>query len=204
MEIRRIDSYQDARFSEKILLQHGCFFVDEVPYEVEILSDFEAIIRGENEAMYTEVIEAFRFYTPHITRFYDIDGRLVKAYPKVQLLTVHVDQIQPSQFFIDEDKIAAIRTFIQAPNDIIVPVIPFEGRYISLDGHTRLYYAVMKGWNQVRAVIDASDEWIYSFVEEAKKRSIYSPKDMVLVSHGVYEEKWNRFCDDFFAGATGR
>lgn len=23
----------------------------------------------------------------------------------------------------------------------------------------------------------------------------------MLVSHAEYEEKWNRFCDDFFAGA---
>lgn len=200
MEIKRIDTYADNRFSQKALYQHGCFLVDETPYEVEIFSDMEAVIRGENAEVYPEVIEEFRFYTPHITRFFDTDGQLVKEFPQAQLLTIHLDQIQPSQFFVDEDKIAAISTFIQGPNDIIIQVLPFEGRYISLDGHTRLYYAVMKGWDYVRGVIESSDDWVYGFVEEAKKRGIYTPKDMVLVSHGEYEEKWNRFCDEFFAG----
>ena len=166
---------------------------------MEIISDFEAIVRGENREMYPEVIEEFRFYTPHITRFLDGQGEKVKEYPRVQLLTASLDQIQPSQFYVDEEKLAAVSSFIQGPNDIIIQVLPFEGRYISLDGHTRLYLAVMKGWNSVRAVMDTSGDYIYGFVEEAKRRNIHSPKDMELISHGEYEEKWHRFCDSFFA-----
>lgn len=199
MEIKRINSYHDSRFSQKVLLQHGCFLVEEMPYEVEIISDFEAVIRGENAEAYPEVIEEYRFYTPHITKFYDGSGQTVKEYPDAQLFTLPLHQIQPSQFYVDEDKIAAISTFIQKSDDIIIQVMPFEGRYISLDGHTRLYYAVMKGWGEVRAVVDASNDYIYGFVEEAKRRKIYSPHDMELVSHSEYEEKWNRFCDDYFA-----
>lgn len=198
MEIKRINSYIDERFSKGGLLQHGCFLVDNNPYEVEIISDFEAVIRGEDKALYPEIIEEFRFYTPHITRFFDATGQLVKEYPQVQLITLYLDQIQPSQFFVDKDKVAAVSTFIQDSKDIIVQVLPYEGRYISLDGHTRLYYAVTKGWHCVRAVIVPSDDWVYRFVTEAKKRGIYTPKDMTLVSHIEYEEKWNRFCDEFF------
>lgn len=201
MEIKRIDTYSDSRFSQPALYQHGCFTVDEAPYEIEIISDFEAIIRGENSAFYSEIIEEFRFYTPHVTRFFDADRRLVMEFPQARLMTVYLDQIQPSQFFVDEDKIAAVSTFIQEPNDIIIQALPFDGQYISLDGHTRLYYAVMKGWDHVRAVIEPSDDWVYRFVDEARKRGIYSPKDMALVSHNEYEEKWYRFCDGFFAGA---
>ena len=201
MEVRRINTYEDNRFSEKVLLQHGCFLVDEKPYEVEIISDFEAVIRGEDKAVYPEVIEEFRFFTPHIRRFFDECRQVVKEYPLAQLLTIHIDQVQPSQFFVDEDKIAAISTFVHKPQDIIVQVLPCEGRYISLDGHTRLYYAVMKGWDCVRAVIENSDDWVYRFVAEAQKRGIHTPKDMALVSHVAYQEKWNRFCDDFFAEA---
>ena len=201
MGLQRIDVYTDKRFSQKALYQHGCFLVDKMPFEVEIISEFEAIIRGNNVDAYTKVINEFRFYTPHITKFYNKDGQLVKEYPQVQLLTIYLDQIQPSQFFVDKDKIAAIRTFIQEPEDIIVQVLPYEGRYISLDGHTRLYFAVMKGWNYVRAMIESSDQGIYNFVKEAKRRGIYTPKDMTLVCHKEYEVKWNRFCDEFFADA---
>ena len=45
MEIRRIDAYQDSRFSQKVLYQHGCFLVDESPYEVEIISNREPLLR---------------------------------------------------------------------------------------------------------------------------------------------------------------
>ena len=37
MEIQRINTYDDKRFSQAILLQHGCFLVDGKPYEVEII-----------------------------------------------------------------------------------------------------------------------------------------------------------------------
>ncbi len=198
LEIKRIHSYKDQRFSDKVLLSHGCFLVDDIPYEVEIISDFEAIIRGAKREWYVKVIEEFRFYTPHITRFIDDCGHVIKEYPKVPLLTLFLDQIQPSQFYVDEDKLAAISTFIYQPEDIIIQVMPFEDRYISLDGHTRLYYAVMKGWDTVRAIKVVSDDYIYGFVKEAKRRSILSPKDMVLVSHEEYVEKWVRFCEDFF------
>lgn len=198
LEIKRIHSYKDQRFSDKVLLSHGCFLVEDIPYEVEIISDFEAIIRGAKREWYVKVIEEFRFYTPHITRFIDDCGHVIKEYPKVPLLTLFLDQIQPSQFYVDEDKLAAISTFIYQPEDIIIQVMPFEDRYISLDGHTRLYYAVMKGWDTVRAIKVVSDDYIYGFVKEAKRRSILSPKDMVLVSHEEYVEKWVRFCEVFF------
>ena len=201
MEIKRINSYDDNRFSQTVLHQHGCFLADGKPYEVEIISDYEAIIYGEDQTVYSEIIEEFRFYTPHITRFYSREGQIVKEYPHTQLLTLCLDQIQPSQFFVDEDKITAISSFIHKPKDIIIQVLPNEDRFISLDGHTRLYYAVMKGWECVRAVVESSDDWVYKFVTEAQKRGINTPKEMALVSHDEYEEKWNRFCDQFFEEA---
>ena len=198
MEIKRVDTYQDDRFSQKVLYQHGCFLVDEMPYEVEIISSYEAVIWGENPAVYPELVEAYRFYTPHITCFYDKEGNKIREYPRVRLITIPLDQIQPSQFYIDQDKIAAISSFIHKADDIIIQVMPWQGYYISLDGHTRLYYAFMKGWKNVRAVIEVSDSWVYDFVEEARKRDIRSPGDMALVAHDDYEEKWNKFCDRYF------
>ena len=31
----------------------------------------------------------------------------------------------------------------------------------------------------------------------SEKRNIYTPRDLMLVSHKEYEEKWNRFCNVF-------
>lgn len=202
MEIQRINTYHDTRFSQKVLYQHGCFLVDNIPCEVEIISETEACIRAAaNPAATMALIENFRFYTPHITRFYDENYNIVKVFPRKKLLTIPLEQIQPSQFYVDEDKIAAISTFIRKPEDIIIQVLPFQDDYISLDGHTRLYYAVRKNWKSVRAVTSESDGWVYRFVEEAQKRNIHTPKDLIPVAHREYEEKWNRFCDAFFAEA---
>lgn len=209
MEIERIDTYEDSRFSQKVLQQHGCFLVDGAPCEVEIISDFEAVIhKGANGyihgnilADFSPLIDRFRFYTPHITRFYDENRRIIREFPAAQLLTLKMEQIQPSQFYVDRDKIAAISNFIHKAEDIIIQVLPYQGRFISLDGHTRLYYAVMQGWEHVRAVAETDDGWVHSFVEEAKNRNIYTPSDLIPVSHAEYVEKWDGFCDAFFAAA---
>lgn len=198
MNIKRVDTYDDNRFSKEVLLQHGAFLVDGLPYEVEIISESEAVVRGSNPAYFPEVIEEFRFYTPHIYIFYDDSHTVLKEFPAVTLVDIPLERIQPSQFYVDTDKISAIRSFIHRPEDIIIQVMPYEDRYVSLDGHTRLYYAVMNGWKSVRAVVDTSDDWVFRFIAEAQTRNIFQPQDMTLVSHGEYEEKWNRFCDELF------
>ena len=60
MEIQRIDTYADSRFSECALFQHGCFLVEGKPYDIEIISDFEAVVRGEEKEVYLKIIEEFR------------------------------------------------------------------------------------------------------------------------------------------------
>ena len=199
MDITRINTYSDKRFTQSVLNQHGCFLVDGEPYEVEIISDFEAVIRGKEPEIFPEIINDFRFYSPHIAVFYDINHRIVQQFTAIKPFRIRLEDIQPSQFFVDDDKIAAIRSFIQSEHDIIIQVLKQGDRYISLDGHTRLYYAVLKGWTTVRAVEATSGDYIFGFVEEALKRDIRTPYDLQLVNHTEYEEKWNKFCDEYFS-----
>lgn len=200
MNIQRINTYRDPRFSQKVLNQHGCFTVDAEPYEVEIISDHEAVIRGNEEAVYLDVIKEFRFYTPHITTFYSEDHKTIQQLAPVKLLSLELKDIQPSQFYVDTEKVSAVDTFLTCGEDIIIQVQKYGDRYISLDGHTRLYYAVLKGWPCVRAVEEDSNDLIYGFVDEARRRNIHTPYDLQLIPHEEYEIKWNKFCDDFFTG----
>lgn len=194
--ITRINRYDDPRFSPAALHQHGCYLVDGSPAEVLILSEDAACVTG---AVCPELLEAFRFHAPHITRFVDAQGAIVQTYPPRKLLTIPLPEIQPSQFFVDEEKLQAISTFIHRPEDVIIQVLFHEGRCISLDGHTRLYLAVRRGWTHVRAVEEAADESIYDFVAEAQRRGIHTPADLHLLSHEDYELQWNRYCDDYFS-----
>lgn len=197
MKIERINTYQDKRFSEKVLQQHGAFLVGDKPYEVEIISATEAVVYGD-KIHQKRIIEEFRFFAEHISKFYNEQGECIAEYDPIELFEVQLSSIQPSQFFVDHEKKTAVENFIQSPEDIIIPLIEKDGRYVSLDGHTRLYVAVARGYHVVKGFLTESDEWIHSFVGEAKKRGVCSPYDIKELSHEEYEIKWNKFCDDFF------
>lgn len=200
MDITRIDSYDDGRFSKIVLNQHGAYLVDNEPYQVEIINSISAVIRGNNPAVYNTLIEEFRFHAPHIVKFYDESAKLITEYSIPKLLDIPLDSIQPSQFFVDDEKLKAVRTFIDKVEDIVVQVKPYGDRFISLDGHTRLYLAVQNGFGTVKAVESETDDWVWPFVHEAEKRNILRPGDMILLPHEQYEIQWNQYCDKLFAG----
>ena len=84
---------------------------------------------------------------------------------------------------------------------MIVPVAYDQriGRFVSLDGHTRMFYAHAQGWTSVRFFETQTDEVIFSFADEARRRGVHSVEDIRLLPHEEYRQKWHRFCDDFFA-----
>lgn len=199
MDITRIDSYTDSRFSKNVLNQHGAYLVDNEPYQIEITDSNSAVIQGKDMAVYKPLIEEFRFHAPHIIKFYDMGSKLITEYSIPNLLDIPLDSIQPSQFFVDEEKLKAVRTFIGKAEDIVVQVIPYGDRFVSLDGHTRLYFAVQNGFVTVKAVESETDDWVWPFVHEAERRNILCPRDMILLPHEQYEIQWNQYCDEVFA-----
>ncbi len=203
-DIQRINTYEDSRFSQRVLFQHGAFAVDGDPYEAEIVDRNTAVVRGGDPTNYPAVIELFRFYSGHINRFLDQTGRLIQEFPEKNIFHVRLETFQPSQFYIDQEKLAAVKTFIRSPEDIIIPVTPWEGRYISQDGHTRLAAAVELSFDKVYAFISENEtvDWIQKFACEAQRRKVFTPFDFIKVSHQAYDDLWNRFCDDFMNQAT--
>lgn len=198
--IKRIDTYTDDRFDIDILKQHGAFIVDDkYKCSFKIINNDSAIVLFDREINILEVIDEFRFYSEHVTNFYEEGGKPIKVFPKVETFDISIEDIQPSQFFVDIDKVNAIDSFIKSEADIIIPLIKMEDRFISLDGHTRLFYAVSKGYSKVKGYLSETSEYIFRFVEEAMKRGICTPKELKLVSHRDYEIKWHKFCDDYFA-----
>ena len=201
LDIERINSYEDNRFSEKVLKQHGAFVVNGVFfYEVLIIGTSEAVITGENRKYYKAVIEYFRFFAEHVTIFRDAQGNIVKEYPKVELFEIPLKNIQPSQFYVDKSKKKEVSTFIHAKEDAIIPLKKFGNEIVSMDGHTRMAVAAEKGLDTVLAFWSAEEaDYLEYFVTEAQKRNIYTPYDLTELEHDEYEEKWNGFCDAYFA-----
>lgn len=111
---------------------------------MEIVSKTDAIIRGKNSNFYEAVIDEFRFYAEHITNFWDETNNLVKTYPAVELVKIPMAEIQPSQFYVDEIKKQAVSDFVHTEEDLIIPLVNWEGHNVSVDGHTRLFVAAEK------------------------------------------------------------
>ena len=198
MRIIRINTYDDNRFTQEALYQHGCYIADgDVPVEIKIISQTEAIIKGE-EAYFDEVIEEFRFNAGHITKFYNESGKVIKKFKDVEVFKIGIEKIQPIQFFIDSDKLEAVKSFVNREEDVIVPVTICEGKYVSLDGHTRLYLAYNLGFKYVYAYLSEAFDGFDYFFDEAKKRNIHIAKDLTLLTHDEYTVKWNKFCDEYY------
>lgn len=199
MEIQRINEYTDGRFEPEILRQHGAFLVDGRPCSFRILDGHSARVYYHDYTDMEEILDTFRFYTGHISRFYTGDGRLLKEYEDVEVFDLPIGQIQPSQFYVNQEKLQAVGSFIREPEDIVIPVLEQEGRYVSADGHTRLYLAHQRGYDHVRAFLEKdAGEYLPEFVREARDRGVFHVEDMEKLSPEEYEVKWNQFCDEFF------
>ena len=198
-DITRVNGYNDKRFSGRVLKQHGAFLVDGEPYEVEIVSPTEAVARGADRAKFPALIDDFRFFAEHITLFRDSSGAVVGRFEPVATFELSLDLIQPSQFYVDSDKKRAVASFIASAEDVVIPVIAFGERFISLDGHTRMSVAVDRGLDHVRAFFAKSDGYIKDFAAEAVRRGVMTPRDLIELSHDEYAVKWDAYCGAYFA-----
>lgn len=199
MKIERINALHDERFREIVLKQHGAFLADGKPCEVEIIDQRSAKIFCEDAQRIDELIRLFRYFAEHITIFYDRDGKLLREFPPVSLFEIEIAEIQPSQFYVSADKMLAVKSFVRTGRDVIVPLNLSDGRYIAMDGHTRLRCALELGEKKALGFIAEPNEELLWFVDQARQRGIFGVKDMQMVSAEEYTEKWERFCDAHFA-----
>ena len=198
-KIQRINEYDDTRFHKEVLLEHGAFLIDDkYKCSFKITSKNTATVEFDKEINIEEVIDEFRFYAEHITKFYDINNKIIKSFPSINIFKIDIEDIQPSQFYVDKNKVESVSSFITNSNDIIVPLAKINDELVSLDGHTRLHLATKRGYKQVYGFYTLAEDYIRDFVLEAKKRNILTPYDLKVLTHEEYEEKWYRFCNEFF------
>lgn len=198
--IQRIDTYEDHRFDKDILRQHGAFIIDgKYKCSFRIINKDSAIVFFDKEVDLNKLIDEFRFYAEHIINFYDDNMNIIKSFPTKEIFYINIKDIQPSQFYVDMDKVKAIESFIESEEDICIPLTKIKDCFVSTDGHTRLYYATIKGYSSIRAFFTEPEDYLEKFVEEARKRNVFSPYDLKLISHEEYKIKWHKFCHDFFS-----
>ena len=176
-----------------------CFFTEDRArkYFFEIKGR-EATLFANTGQYIPQAIEEFLYYSGFVTTIKDQNGNilLTKAGPKPFLL--EIQKIQPSQFYISEEKLESCKKWLKSPENLYIPIVFRDGKAISLDGHTRMRTAMDLDYACVYVYPDEYDEYIFHFVDEAIRRRIYSVSDMKLVSGEEYKLKWHKYCDDFF------
>lgn len=198
-KIQRINEYDDIRFPREVLLEHGAFLIDDkYKCSFKITSKNTAMVEFDKEINIEEVIDEFRFYAEHITKFYDINNKLIKSFPDIDIFKVSIKDIQPSQFYVDESKVESVSSFIKSGDNIFIPLTKINDELVSLDGHTRLYLATKRDYKQVYGFYTQEEDYIVDFVLEAKRRNVLTPYDLTILTHDEYKKKWNKFCNNFF------
>lgn len=202
---KRIDDYKNLDINQNICNQHGVFRMnDNTLATVEIISQDSAVVQLENTDCLNELIEEFRFYAEHITHFYNTKFELLKEFPHKNLIEIDIFELQPSQFFVNEDKVNVVSSFVNSSKDVVIPIMKKDEMIIVLDGHTRLYVASMKGIKTVFVFDTETDQYIYDFVEEAQRRNIKNVSGLKRLSREDYEKEWYSYCDNYFKDKKGK
>jgi len=123
-----------------------------------------------------------------------------------------ISDIQPSQFYISEEKIKQIEQWFDADDLSGFPPIPvkiLDGIPVMTDGHTRAVVALRAGITEIPLTWEEDDldwEMYRKCVTACRQRKIFSPADLVnrIVNAGEYREKWDQWCDSMQADVIAR
>ena len=116
---------------------------------------------------------------------------------------LNLRDIQPSQFYISEEKIRAILLWFNKDdlsNFEPIPLKKLNGRIIFTDGHTRAWVAHTAGLETVPFVWDEDDlDWeAYQMcVDACIEQNVRTVADFEgrILSSNEYRQKWAGWCD---------
>ena len=167
-------------------------------YDFEIVNHQKAILHTDGNECPQEVIEEFLFYSGFINHIETLEGTIIYHQPKKKVMKVPLLNIQPSQLYINEAKLNRLLTWIQKPEDIIIPIIEEGNQWISIDGHTRLKAAELLGFSEIYVYLDEYEPYIDDFVYFCQKEQKFNIRDLPIITNEAYQIKWCLFCESYF------
>lgn len=123
---------------------------------------------------------------------------------KISLEALTLADIQPSQFYISEEKLRRVLTWFD-PADLRsfepCPVYEFQGKAVFTDGHTRAFAAYRAGLTKIPLVWETEDlswEQYAKCVEVCRLRGVESIADLEgrVLPPEVYAVRWLGWCGD--------
>lgn len=155
-------------------------------YEFEI-DDDKALIKYNSILHIKDAINEFRKHNLQVSTFYNRDRSFYMAFDKIQTFKLPISILQPSKFFIDQNKLDIIEKHLENEH-IVVPVEILDDEYVLLDGHARCRYLLNNDVKMVDVYIGNITEDIKEYVYIAKENNLFKIKDMEILSHEDYLE----------------
>lgn len=111
--------------------------------------------------------------------------------------------VQPSQFYISEEKLKAVEAWF-VPDDLShfepIPVKMLNGIAVMTDGHTRAAAALRRGVTQVPFIEETEElNWdqYWQCVRACRERGVFTAYDLLtrVVDAEEYHLLWDAWCD---------
>ncbi len=163
-------------------------------YEFDINNDL-AYVRSNDYKYIEEAIELFRKNRLYINQIKSIDGNFYANYDKIHKFKLPIKILQPSKFFLDEQKIDDFDKYLNI-DDVCIPVCIINDEYVIISGHTIVYTLNMNYKKMIDVYIDDYDPLINDLVYIAKEHNIKDINGMHKLSHEEYETYWNNIINE--------
>lgn len=168
----------------------NCFTVDDgksvYHYEFEI-NGHEAKVKYDSILYIKDAIKEFRKYNLQVNSFYNENRSFYQGFDPVQTFKLPIDILQPSQFFLDKEKIDNIEKYLP-DEDFYVPVCIIDDEYVLLDGHSRVRYLYDNYIKMVNVYMDEPCEMTQEYIYVAKENNLFKIKQLELLPHEEYLE----------------
>lgn len=186
----RIDNYYT--FDNKALGNCITIIDDNYTYHYEFeVNHNEAKIIYDGILHINDAIDFFRKYNKNVVRLYNEDRSFFKAFDDIFTFKLPLDILQPSKFFIDQDKYNAIEKYLENET-FTLPVCIIDDEYVLLDGHARVKYLLDNYVKMVDVYLDEAPPEVSNFVYIAKENNIFKVKNMEILPHEDYLEYLNQ------------
>lgn len=120
----------------------------------------------------------------------------------IEILWMPLSALQPSQLFINEEKLSVLQTEVDFTDPANIPPIPIrdlDGRTVMTDGHTRAFAAYLAGTVKAPVYIDEDDlDWeayriCVRWCQDAGINTVADLQNRVI-SPEQYKEVWLDCC----------
>lgn len=187
MEIRK-EKY-DTYYSEEARILGRCYNVikDDKIYHYEFQTNKnKATILCDSLGYIEEVVEEFYNNNLNIYEYTTPDGSFYKSYDPVFTFKLPLSILQPTQVFLNQERLKQLKAFVDIEN-LFIPVQIIDDEYIVLGKHHLLYLAMQEEYKMVEVYIQNATNKQKELLYLAKEQNIKRMEDMHIIPQDEYE-----------------